>query len=576
MRLILLKRLTFVSFLFLTFCLVYNQIIKGSYYFQLSQNNRIKLIRLAAPRGLVYDCRGEVLAGIRPSFNVAILAQEVKDVQQILNRVSPILDIPNSELLRKFRKNFSAPFIPVVVARNIPKKTAIALECKESDIPGLVIQTEPLRNYRYEESFCHILGYLGRVAEGELGRYKVYGLRSGFEDLVGRTGIEQKFDRYLRGVAGGMQVEVNNRGYQVRVLGKRAPRTGSNLYLTVDAQLQKFVDSLLEQKKGACVVMNPQNGEILALVSKPSFESNLFIATLNGNRKAARRIEELLNSKEAPLVNRAISGTYPPGSIFKIVVAAAGLETDKIIPEDTFLCLGSLKVGNREFLCWNLDGHGRENIYSGLAHSCNVFFYKLGLTLGPDRLSTYARKFGLGTATDIDLPYESRGLVPSKSWKLKTRRERWYDGETANFSIGQGYLLATPLQIAQMISAIANGGYLVRPHIVKRIDEQESNILRKRLALKKETIEIIKEGMRRVVQDEQGTGHNASIPAVEWAAKTGTTQTSSDTAHGWFAGFYPIEEPRILVLVFLEYGGSGGEVPARVAKEILEYIIDDR
>jgi len=199
----------------------------------------------------------------------------------------------------------------------------------------------------------------------------------------------------------------------------------------------------------------------------------------------------------------------------------------------------------------------------------------LGLALGPDRISLFARKFGLGLPTGIDLPYESMGLVPGKSWKLKNYKERWYDGETANFSIGQGYLLTTPLQIAQMISAIANGGYLVRPHIVKRIGEQVTRVFRKKLAFKKETLEIIKEGMRRVIQDEQGTGHNANIPGVQWAAKTGTTQTARGVAHGWFAGFYPFEEPHILALVFLEYGGSGGEAPAKIAKEIVEYIIEN-
>ena len=574
MRLKLLKKLIFVSFLFLTFSLVYNQLVRGPYYFRLSQNNRIKLIRLKAARGVIYDREGEVLADTRPSFNAGLLAQEIEDVQQTIDKISPILGISKNELLRRFKKNFSAPFIPVVIARDIPKKTAIILECSESDIPGLVIQTENLRNYRYEESLGHILGYLGRVKEEELSRFKTYGL-PGLPDLVGRTGVEERFDRYLRGQAGGMQVEVNNRGYLVRVLGSRQPQTGSDIYLTVDAQLQKLVDTLLEEEKGACIVMNPQNGEISALVSKPSFAPSLFIAAANGKQEAARRIEGLLNSKEAVLVNRAISASFPPGSIFKIVVAAAALENDIITPNSTFNCSGSLNVGNREFFCWNLDGHGGENIYSGLAHSCNVFFYKLGLSLGADKLSTYARKLGLGQTTNIDLPYESKGFVPTKNWKLKTYQERWYDGETANFSIGQGYLLATPLQIVQMVSVIANGGYLVRPHIVKRLGKQESRILRKKLVLERETIETIKEGLRRVIQDEEGTGHNARISGLEWAGKTGTAQVSSGWSHGWFAGFYPLKQPRVLVLVFLENGGSGGETPARIAKEIIKYIRDN-
>jgi len=308
-------------------------------------------------------------------------------------------------------------------------------------------------------------------------------------------------------------------------------------------------------------------------VSEPGFDANLFIAALNGKLAAERRVKKLLNSKEAVLVNRAISGVYPPGSIFKIVIAAAGLETHNISPEARFECPGSFKVGRRQFFCWNLDGHGRQNLTEAITHSCNVFFYKLGLALGPQKIASFARKFGLGNTTGIDLPYESTGLVPSKGWKLKTYRERWYDGETANFSIGQGYLLVTPLQMAQVISAVANGGYLIRPHIVKT-GGQKSGAFRKRLALKKETLEIIKEGMRRVIDDEQGTGRQASISGVQWAAKTGTAQVSNRPPHGWFGAFYPFNEPRFSVLVFLEYGGSGGGTPATIARKIIKYIIE--
>ena len=574
MRLRLLKRLILIFFLFLILSLAYTQIIRGPDYFQLSQNNRIKLIRLSAPRGLIYDRKMRVLAGQRLMFNVALLPQEMKHVQMSLRSLSPILGIPEEQLQSQFRKQTSAPFIPVAVARDVSKETAIELECRESDIPGLLIQTEPLRDYRYGASLAHILGYLGSISEEELRRFREYGLRT--RDLVGRSGIEEEFDHYLRGQPGGMQVEVDNRGYKVKVLGMRQPQKGEDLYLTIDAELQRFVDSLLEEKIGVCVVMDVENGDILSMVSKPAFDPNLFIAAVNRKPGASRKIKELLSSEEAVLVNRAISGVYSPGSIFKIVVAAAALETERIRPEDSFNCPGSLKVGKREFFCWNLDGHGRQNLVEAITHSCNVFFYKLGLTLGAERLALFARKFGLGCATGIDLPYESTGFVPSKSWKLKHLKERWYDGETANFSIGQGYLSVTPLQVAQMISAVANGGYLIRPHIVKRIGEQGLSVSRKRLGFKKETLEIIKEGMRRVIDEQQGTGHKAKIFGVQWAAKTGTTQTSRELAHGWFGGFYPFEKPQISVLVFLEYGGSGGEVPAKIAKEIIEYIIENK
>jgi len=573
MRIRLLRSITVACFLLLIVSLSFSQVIKGPYYFALSQNNRIKLVRLSAPRGLIYDSKGRLLAGMRVCFNVAVLAQEVKDVQETLDKISPILGISPERLWRQFRKNFSAPFVATVVALDVPKETAITLECQEAEIPGLVIQAEPIRDYRYGVSLGHILGYLGRMSEEEVETFKIYGLR--VKDLVGRSGVEEEYDRYLRGEPGGMQAEVNNRGHLVRVLGKRRAQKGQDIYLSIDAELQRFIDTLLEEKTGACIVLNPQNGQIKALVSRPTFDPNLFIAALNEDSKASGQIRELLKSEDAPLVNRAISGTYSPGSIFKIVVAAAGLESGEVTTEDRQFCSGSLKVGRRDFFCWKLNGHGSENIYSAIAHSCNVFFYKLGLTLGPDKLSLFSRKFGLGRATGIDLPYEFAGLVPSKKWKLKTRKERWYDGETTNFSIGQGYLLCSPLQIARSTSVIANGGYLVKPRIVTKIGARDLEVSRERIGLKKETLEVIKEGMRQAVQGEHGTGQRASIPGFEWAAKTGTAQTSLGRSHGWFAGFYPVEQAYALVLVFLEYGGSGGEAPALIAKEIIKYIIEN-
>lgn len=569
MRIGLLKRIFIAVIIMLFAGLAYHQLIRGPQYLRLSQNNRIKLIKLDAPRGLIYDRYGEPVATLRLVFNVAIFPQEVKDIKETLSRISPILGAAPEELLREYKHNFLAPFIPVAVARDVPKAVAISLECQEASIPGLVIQTCALRDYPYGVSFCHVLGYLGRIREDELNRYKLYGLWE--KNLLGRSGVEQAYDSFLRGEIGGMQAEVNNRGYQVRMLGVRHPQAGENLYLTIDAALQKTVDKLLEGRKGACIVMDVQNGEILAMVSKPGFDPNQFIAALNGKPQASRAIQRLLFDEDAVLINRAISGTYPAGSIFKIAVASAGLETGKINPNSTVSCAGSIRLGKRDFYCWNLDGHGEQNIYTALCHSCNVFFYRLGLGLGPDKIAQFARKFGLGAATEVDLPYELNGLVPNKGWKSKTMKEKWYDGETANYSIGQGYLLVTPLQMARMVSAVANGGYLVRPHVVKRAGDKTMEHPTTKLAFKDSTWEIIRAGMRMVVQDSSGTGHRAYIPGAQWAAKTGTAQTTAGPAHGWFGGFYPYHQPQIAIIVFLEHGGSGGEGPAMIAKEIVQY-----
>ncbi|MBN3038652.1 MAG: penicillin-binding protein 2 [Candidatus Omnitrophica bacterium] len=570
MRIGLLKRIFIVLILMLFASLAYNQLIKGPDYLQLSQNNRIKLIRLDAPRGLIYDRNGELVAGLRLVFNVALFPQEVEDIQKALQAISPLVGLSKESLMAQYKNNFSAPFIPVVIAQDVPKETAIILECQESNIPGLVIQTQSLRDYIYGETLSHVLGYLGKITEEELKKFKVYGLWD--KNLLGRSGVEQVYDSLLRGQVGGMQVEVNNRGHRVRMLGVRYPQSGEDLYLTIDIHLQKLVDELLSGKKGVCIVMDPQNGEILSMVSKPSFDPNQFILALNGNPGARRIIAKLLNSQDAALINRAISATYPPGSIFKIVVAACGLETGEIDSRSTVHCSGSIRVGKRDLHCWKLDGHGDEDIYSALGHSCNVFFYRLALELGPDKLSMFAHKFGLGSLTAIDLPFESDGLVPSKSWKIKTKKEKWYDGETANFAIGQGYLLTTPLQMARLISAVANGGYLIQPHVVRRAGARVTKNTSLTMAFKDFTWRTIREGMRMVVQDEEGTGHRAYIPGCQWAAKTGTAQTFQGMAHGWFGGFYPYDQPRIAILVFLEHGGSGGDAPASIAKEVIQYL----
>lgn len=572
MRTKLLERLTLLFFLCLISALGYKQIINGPYYFQLSQKNRIKLINLPAERGSIYDRYGEMLADTRLIFNAAILPQETPNIQQAISKISPVLGIPADKLLRKYKRNLLAPFIPVVVASDIPKETAILLECKEADIPGLVIEAKSQRNYPHNSNLSHLLGYMGEISAEEMPKEKTYGSQIQ-NKLTGKSGLERFFEQYLRGEDGGRQIEVNNRGHFVQVLGERPAKKGEDIYLTIDYELQKLIEHLLEEKKGVGIVMNPHNGEILGLASKPGFDPNLFIAAANGKSEAQNTIQKTLVSQDAPLLNRAVSASFSPGSIFKIVVGCAGLENGKINVQDSISCPGSFTVGNRKFLCWKHDGHGEENIHSAIAHSCNVFFYNLGLSLGAEKISAFARKFALGQTTGIELPYEAKGLVPSKGWKTQAKKETWYTGDTANFAIGQGYILTTPLQLARMVSVIANGGTLVQPHLVTKIGGKNRPLpAPEKLPFKKKTLQAIKEGMRQAVQREDGTALKAQIQGVQWAAKTGTAQTSSGATHGWFTGFYPFDAPSIVVLVFLEEGGSGGHFPTLIAKEIVEYI----
>ncbi len=573
MRFKILKRLIIGLFFFLAVGLGYSQLIKGDYYYRLSQNNRIKLVKLPAPRGVILDRNQKVLAGSRTMLNLAILRQGTKDIKETFARLSPILGISEELLQRRFKRNFYAPFAAVVVAHDISKETAIILEAQESEIPGILIQSELLRDYPYQKSLAHVLGYLGMVSEDELRGLKEYGLP--IRNLVGRGGLEGAFNDSLRGRPGGMQIEVNNLGYQVRLLSERQPQAGEDLQLTIDIDLQDFIEKLFQDSAGSCVVMSTESGAVISMISSPGFNPNDFIFAVNEKPQAQNIVRQLLTSKDAVLVNRSISSTAPPGSIFKLVIAAAALESNKAVAQTTFNCRGSVDVGNRTFYCWKRDGHGAQTLEEAIAHSCNVFFYRMGLALGADKITFFARKFGLGSLTGIDLPYEAGGLVPSKNWKLKTYKEAWYDGETANFSIGQGYLLVTSLQIAQMISVVANDGYIVKPYLVAAEAGKNTKPVRKKINFKPETLSIIREGMRRVVQDPEGTGHAAYLPGVQWAAKTGTAQTAYGSSHGWFAGFYPFKTPRLAIVVFLEHGGIGGGAAAMMAKQIAEYVAEN-
>ncbi len=422
-----------------------------------------------------------------------------------------------------------------------------------------------MRDYLYGNVLSHVAGYLGKISEEELERFRPYGYR--IKDLVGKDGIEKFYNDYLRGTNGGLQVEVDNKGRQLGLLAVKEPRAGKALYLSIDIGLQKFCDSVLADKKGAIIVMDPFTGEIFALVSHPSFDPNVFARPGN-----AKEVSALLNnSTDFPMLNRAISGTYAPGSVFKIVVAASALDTGKFSDKDTFSCKGVLTVGNRPFRCWRQKGHGTLTILGAMKYSCNVFFYQLGLLCGADTIARYAFKLGLGKPVGVDLPGEASGFVPTPSWKRKKLGAPWFKGETANYAIGQGYLLVTPIQIVRLVAAIANGGRLVRPFIVSRIEDVDLYHAESRdTGIKKDTLRILKECLRGVVNEPHGTGLYARSKNIVVAGKTGTAQNPKGISHAWFAGFAPFEDPKVCVVVFIEHGGKGGLDPARFAKQIIE------
>jgi penicillin-binding protein 2 len=536
----------------------------GDYYLELSRKNRIRLVPLIAPHGNIYDRKGNLLAGSRLAFDCAVIPQEFRADDKRLKKLSLILQVPFTTLKKKVKETARAPFIPVVIKKDIGKETAIVISERDIDYPGLIIHTYPRRYYPNGNIGSHIIGYLGRITDEELNALKDYGYKP--RDYVGRSGLELSYDDYLKGEDGGIQTEVDSRGRRLRILGIREPEKGRDIITTIDIELERYVDSLLKRYKGAAIVMNSESGEILTLVSKPDFDPNIFVSLTDTSL-----VKDLLTRRNYPLINRAISGAYPPGSIFKIVTASSVLELKKIDVTEQLDCKGFYMVGNRRFSCWKKSGHSLQTIKEGIKNSCNVFFYQLGRRVGVDGLVDYALRYNFGVPTEIDLPYEASGVVPSRMWKKRYRKEAWYEGDTANLAIGQGYLLVTPIQILKMINAVATEGRLVKPFLVKQIDSVEIfSRESQQLDISKYTFKIIKEGLKKAVEDKDGTAKNAGVVGLEIAGKTGTAQTGAQNTHAWFAGFSPIERPKIALTVFLEYGGKGGDKPSKIAAQIFK------
>lgn len=547
-------------FVILLAALFHLQAARGESYYNLAEKNRLRLIPFSAPRGDILDANGLVLAQDALSYQVCIIPQDIENLTQTLSSLSKILDEPIQRLKELYKKNISLPFVPANVAPGISIQTVLSIEEQRHRMPGVRIETTFKRFYHLADKMSHIIGFLGEIGKEELQEKKTYGYR--YRDYIGKAGIEKTADAYLRGTPGGIQVEVNNLGQQVSVLGRKEPVPGKTITLTIDGRLQSYIAELMKDKIGAVVVIEPFTGEVLAMVSAPGFNPN--------------KIGGSLNMPGSPHVNRTISGRYIPGSIFKLITAVCGLEHGEPLKNQYVLCNGRMEIGDSVFICWKQDGHGRVNLADAIIHSCNIFFYKLGLALGPEELNEWSRSFGLGRVTGIELPGESAGLVPSPRWKrAHLNHGSWFDGDTANFAIGQGYLLITPLQAACMVSAIANGGWFIQPHIIKKIqDRQIARFKRRYVGCSKETLDIIKNAMIEVVDNPSGTGFRAKVEGIKIAAKTGTAQTHiSGYPHAWFVGFAPAEKPKISFCIFIEHGGSGGFIPADIAKDIVEFYL---
>ncbi|MFH1202638.1 MAG: penicillin-binding protein 2 [Candidatus Omnitrophota bacterium] len=566
MRLRILEIIILICFLSLLLGLSYTQVIRSHYYLELSRKNSIRVIPQSAMRGNIFDRKGRILATSRMSFDLSLIPQGLSKKNHIFLRLAQILAEDPSDLSKAYQKGYGLAFAPVVIKQDISRDEAVAIENNSLELDGVIIQQDPQRAYPNFKIASHILGYLGKIDPFKLTRLKNYGYS--VKDTVGCDGIEEKLDAYLRAEGGGTQIEVDNLGRQVRVLGTKLPQRGKDVQLTIDLDLERICYNLLEGKTGAIIVMDPTSAEILSLVSSPGFDPNIF-SQKNRDSLARRRL--ILNNSDAPLLNRAISGRYSAGSLFKIVTSLAGLSTKKISKNTNFLCTGGLIVGQRKFSCWSV--HGDENIEDALCHSCNAFFYRLGILAGPDAIYNWATKLGFGRPTGIELPNESSGFIPSRRWRLSSRGEHWYDGDTANLSIGQGEVLVSPLQMVRMIAVVANGGYLITPHIIRTVDNKALvRPLPINLGLDKSILATVKSGLLRVVEDSRGTANCLKFDNLKIAGKTATAQVGSGKPHAWFSGFFPFENPRYVFVVLLEHGG-GSQAAVTLSRQLIEEMI---
>lgn len=581
----------FVSLIFalLFLRLFYLQVIKGEAYRFLSEKNAVRLEIIKPSRGLIFDRNKKLLVDNRPSFNLKIVPEDAGDVDQTLKRVSQLINEPFLALSGTIKKaDRGALYRPIILKTDITRDQLAILEAHKFDLPGIHVDIEPVRRYIFKKTAAHLLGYLGEINSKELESGKYPDVRLG--ESIGRYGLEKSFETYLRGRRGGRQVEVDANGRTLKALKTIAPVYGNDLHLTIDLDLQLTAEKLLEGKNGAVVAMDPNNGDVLVMASNPSFDQNDFIGGIKRKKWNA-----LISHPGKPMNNKAIQAEYPPASIYKIITAIAALEEKQIDIHTIAFCPGFFKFGNRTYRCWKEGGHGEVDIIEGLARSCDVYYYQTGNKTGVDKLAQYAKGCGFGKKTGILLDNEKQGLIPTSKWKLDRFKEPWQAGETLSAAIGQGYNLVTPLQMAVFISAVANGGTLLRPRIVKTIQDSQGNIVKQikpqitgGLPVSPETMVIIKDALLRVVHGEWGTARGIRLKNVEIAGKTGTAQVFSvksgektDTKnldyalrdHAWFVSYAPAKKPAIAIAVIIEHGESGSGTAAPIAGAITEKFV---
>ena len=581
--------LVVVSFLCLWMRIWYLQILKWQYLTGLSENNRVQIVILPANRGMIKDRNGETLVSTRPAFNLYLTPEDAQDLDSSLNKLSQRISLDRKKLKKKMAQTKS--FKEVLIKGDISREEVAFVEENNMSLPGIRIRAEPLRNYVFNNLASHTLGYLGEISKARLESLKGSTYRQG--DFVGKNGLESIYESLLRGDKGYKEVEVDVSGRELKTLRKISPESGNNLILTLDVKIQEEVEKLMtgtaeQNMNGSVVVMKVQTGEIIAITSKPSFDPNKFAAGISPQNWKA-----LVTDEWHPLQNRSIHGQYPPGSTYKIVTALAGLEEGVIKPDTSVFCPGHFRLGSGRYRCWKKSGHGSMNLHDALVQSCDVYFYTIGHQLGIDTIAKYAKRFGLGRSTRLGLSREKKGLVPTTQWKLLNKKEPWQLGETISASIGQGFNLVTPIQQLVLMAAVANGGILLKPYLIKRIEGPEGQIRKEffpeivgQIGVDLDNLEQVRKALRDVVNGVRGTGKKSRLKNIIVSGKTGTAQVvrmKSDEElekgevipvkyrdHAWFMAFAPYEKPVVAVAIIVEHGGHGGTTAGPIAGKIFK------
>ncbi|MFZ5796938.1 MAG: penicillin-binding protein 2 [Desulfobulbus sp.] len=572
----------------------YLQIQEGETYTDLADNNRVRYVEVTPPRGNIYDSEGREIVTNRPSFNVVLSRENNRLDDQLVKKVAAILEVEVTDILDRIRKMVGTPgHLPIRLAEDIDWEKVAIIENSHLDLPGIRIEVVPLRVYHYGNYASHIIGYLGEINATELENAD----RTVYEpgDQIGKMGLEKLHEADLRGEKGREYMEVNALGFEQKALKGVEPLPGSDLQLTINMELQRAAEEIMERddKAGAVVAVEVNSGRVLTAASSPQLKLDEFIGGIS-----TKAWQAMLDDPRHPLINKVVQGQYPPASTYKIVTALAGLGEGIITPDTTIYCPGHYRFGNRTYRCWKKGGHGEVNLLRALSESCDVYFYQVGQKLGVDRLAGYAQRLGLGRKTGVDMEHEKSGLVPTTDWKKRRYNTKWHEGETLSIAIGQGYDLATPLQICMMTAALANGGTLYRPALIERVRDPDGRILKsfapevqERFVGQGQNMRLVRAGLVEAVNGPRGTGKPAKLKGITVAGKTGTGQVvklkqyehlkEEDIPyqyrdHAWFTCFAPAENPEIAVTVLVEHGLHGSSGAGPVARAVLEAYFKDR